>query len=129
MLLALNVKAWCLLKKHPTENIKIVAEALNKKVSDTTVVILNRDRHEKLINEVRDTGARIRLIDDGDISVALATAWEDSGIDMLLGVGGAPEGVITAAALKCLGVDFQGKLCWRSEEEKTRALKMGVSDP
>lgn len=117
------------LEKNPTENIKAVAEKLSKKVEETTVVILDRPRHKELIDEVRSTGARIRLISDGDISVALATAWEDSGIDILLGIGGAPEGVITAAALKCLGGDFQGKLCWRSEEEKARALKMGVEDP
>ncbi len=117
------------LEKTPTENIKAVAEALNKLVSETTVVILDRPRHEGLIREVRETGARIRLIDDGDISVALATAWDDSGIDMVMGIGGAPEGVITAAALKCLGGDFEGKLCWRSNEEKTRALEMGVTDP
>lgn len=116
------------LEKTPTENITAVAKALNKKVFETTVVILDRPRHEGLIREVRETGARIRLIDDGDISVALATAWEDSGIDMVLGIGGAPEGVITAAALKCLDGDFQGKLCWRSEEEKARALEMGVTD-
>lgn len=113
----------------PEENIKNVSEALSKKVEDTTVVILDRPRHEKLIASVRKTGARIRLIADGDISVALATAWDDSGIDLLLGIGGAPEGVITAAALKCLDGDFQGKLCWRSEDEKKRALTMGVIDP
>lgn len=117
------------LEKSPTENIEAVAKALSKEVSETTVVILDRPRHEALIKEVRATGARIRLISDGDISVALATAWDDSGIDLLLGVGGAPEGVITAAALKCLGGDFQGKLKWRSEEEKNRALKMGVENP
>jgi len=117
------------LEKSAAENIEAVAKALDKKISDTTVVILDRARHADLIAEVRATGARIRLIDDGDISVALATAWDDSGIDLLLGIGGAPEGVITAAALKCLGGDFQGKLCWRSDEEKARALKMGVTDP
>lgn len=116
------------LEKTPTENVKAVADALGKKVSETTVVILSRPRHESLIREVRETGARIRLIDDGDISVALATAWDDSGIDMVMGIGGAPEGVITAAALKCLGGDFQGKLCWRSDEEKARAKEMGVTD-
>lgn len=117
------------LLNSPTENVTAVAKALNKEVSDTTVVILDRPRHEALIKEVRDAGARIRLIDDGDISVALATAWDDSGIDMVMGIGGAPEGVITAAALKCLGGDFEGKLCWRSDEEKARALEMGVTDP
>ncbi len=117
------------LEKTSTQNIRAVAKALNKEIFETTVVILNRLRHKNLISEVRKTGARIRLIDDGDISVALATAWDDSGIDMLLGIGGAPEGVITAAALKCLGGDFEGKLCWANEEEKFRALGMGVVDP
>jgi fructose-1,6-bisphosphatase II len=124
-----RAKGCVSLDKTPAENIEAVAKALEKKVSETTVVILDSPRHEKLIAEVRATGARIRLIDDGDISVALATAWDDSGIDMVMGIGGAPEGVITAAALKCLGGDFEGKLKWRSEEEKTRALKMGVEDP
>lgn len=117
------------LEKTTTENIHAVAEALSKKVEEVTVVILDRPRHKDLISEVRATGARIRLIADGDISVALAASWDDSGIDMVLGTGGAPEGVITAAAMKCLGGDFQGRLKWRSEEEKNRALKMGVIDP
>lgn len=117
------------LKLSAEDNIKNVSEALGKRVQDTTVVILNRPRHEELIARVRKLGSRVRLIDDGDISVALATAWEDSGIDLLLGIGGAPEGVITAAAMKCLGGDFQGKLKFRSEEEKQRAFKMGVEDP
>ena len=117
------------LKKTLTENIKSVAEALSKTVQDTTVVILDRPRHKEMIDEIRRLGARICLISDGDISVALAAAWEDSGIDLLLGTGGAPEGVITAAALKCLGGDFQGRLKWRNEQEKERALTMGVSDP
>lgn len=114
--------------KTPTENIKRVAEALKKTVGDVTVVILNRPRHEKLIEEVRGTGARIHLIGDGDVSAAIATAWPDSGIDLLMGIGGAPEGVISAAAMQCLGGDFQGRLKFRSEEEKNRAKKMGVSD-
>jgi len=116
------------LEKSPVENVISVAEALSKRVQDTTVVILDRPRHAQMINNIRDLGAKIRLISDGDISVALAAAWEDSGIDILLGTGGAPEGVITAAALKCLGGDFQGRLKWRSEDEKARALKMGVTD-
>jgi fructose-1,6-bisphosphatase class II len=114
--------------KTPTENIKNVAEALKKEVGDLTVVILNRPRHEALIAEVRKTGARIHLIGDGDVSAAIATGWPDSGIDLLIGIGGAPEGVISAAAMQCLGGDFQGRLKFRNEEEKTRALKMGVKD-
>ncbi|MEN0059050.1 MAG: class II fructose-bisphosphatase [Bdellovibrio sp.] len=115
--------------KSATENINIVAEALRKPVSELTVVILNRPRHEKLIAEVRKTGARINLIGDGDVSAAVATGWEESGIDLLLGVGGAPEGVISAAAMQCLGGDFQGRLKFRNEEERVRAQKMGLKDP
>jgi len=114
--------------KSATENIHRVAEALKKNVSDVTVVILNRPRHLELIAEVRKTGARIHLIGDGDVSAAIATAWPDSGIDLLLGIGGAPEGVISAAAMQCLGGDFQGRLKFRNEEEKQRATRMGVKD-
>ncbi len=110
------------------ENIHRVSEALGKKVQDMTISILDRERHQDLILQVRELGCRICLIDDGDISVALAAAWDDTGMDLLLGTGGAPEGVITAAALKCLGGDFQGRLRFRSEEEKSRAQKMGVMD-
>ena len=98
------------LDKAPEENVRRVAEVLNKLVSDVTVVILDRPRHEALISSVRKTGARIRLIDDGDVSAGIATCWDETGIDLLMGIGGAPEGVITAAALKCMGGDFQGRL-------------------
>jgi fructose-1,6-bisphosphatase II len=111
-----------------TENVNRVAEANKKPVGDMTVVILNRPRHADLIAEVRKTGARIQLIGDGDVSASVAAAWEDTGIDLLLGVGGAPEGVISAAAMRCLGGDFQGRLMFRSEEEKQRAVRMGVKD-
>lgn len=114
--------------KTPTENIHNVAEALKKPVGDVTVVILNRPRHESLIAEVRKTGARIHLIGDGDVSAAIATGWLDTGIDLLIGIGGAPEGVISAAAMQCLGGDFQGRLKFRNEAEKERALRMGVKD-
>ncbi len=114
--------------KSPTENIAIVAKALGKTVEDVTVVILDRPRHEALIAEVRKTGARIQLIGDGDVSAAVASAWPESGIDLLIGIGGAPEGVISAAALQCMGGDFQGRLKFRNEEEKARATKMGVKD-
>lgn len=114
--------------KTPTENVKIVADCLNKPVEEVTVCILERDRHQELIGEVRSLGARINLITDGDVSAAISTAWGDSGIDLLLGIGGAPEGVISAAAMKCLDGDFQGRLKWRSEEERQRASKMGVED-
>lgn len=111
-----------------TENISRVAEALKKPIADVTVVILDRPRHKDLIEESRQTGARIHLIGDGDVSAAVAAAWPDSGIDLLLGIGGAPEGVISAAAMQCLGGDFQGRLKFRNEEEKSRALKMGIKD-
>ena len=110
-----------------TENIRSVASCLKKPVEHVTVVILDRPRHEKLIAEVRELGARIRLISDGDVSAGVSTCWEESGIDLLMGIGGAPEGVITAAAIKCMGGDFQGQLRFRNDEERRRAEKMGVS--
>lgn len=110
------------------ENIEAVARALNKKVTEVTAVILHRPRHEELISKVRKMGCRIRLIGDGDVSGAIATANEELGMDVLLGAGGAPEGVLAAAALKCLGGDFQGRLRCRDEEEVKRAEAMGV-DP
>jgi fructose-1,6-bisphosphatase II len=116
------------LKKTPTENIRAVAAALNKAVRDLTVVILDRPRHEALIAEARELGVRIRLISDGDVSAGIATCWNETGIDLLMGIGGAPEGVITAAAMKCMGGDFQGQLKFRNEAEKERARKMGVED-
>lgn len=111
-----------------TENVKRIAKALNKPVEDVTVVILDRPRHKELIEEVRRTGARIQLIGDGDVSAAIATAWDETGIDLLIGAGGAPEGVISAAALQCLGGDFQGRLLFRNDEEKKRAASMGIQD-
>ena len=112
----------------PTENLKNIAKALRIYVEDMTVVILNRPRHQKLIDEVRAAGARIKLIPDGDVSAAIATAKEDSGVDVLMGIGGAPEGVIAAAAMKCVGGDMQGILRPRNDEEVERAKRMGVSD-
>ncbi len=112
----------------PEENIRNVAKALGKDVSDVTVVILDRPRHESLIAKVRALGSRIQLIGDGDVSAAVATGIRDSGIDLLLGTGGAPEGVISAAAMKCLGGDFQGKLKFRNQEERERATRMGVTN-
>jgi fructose-1,6-bisphosphatase II len=112
----------------PERNIEAVARALGKDVEDVTVIILDRPRHEKLIAQVRGTGARIRLIGDGDVSAAIATAMDDTGIDLLIGIGGAPEGVISAAALKCIEGDFQGRLVFRNDDEKRRAEKMGIHD-
>lgn len=114
--------------KTPTENLKNIAKALRVYVEDMTVVILNRPRHQKLIEEVRAAGARIKLIPDGDVSAAIATAKEGSGVDVLMGIGGAPEGVIAAAAMKCVGGDMQGILRPRNNEEIERAKKMGIPD-
>lgn len=116
------------LRRSATQNLVAIAEAKGCEIGDLTAIILNRPRHEKLIAEVRQAGARIRLIDDGDISAAIATCQPDSGVDVLMGSGGAPEGVLAAAALRCLGGDMQGQLMWRNEEEKGRAREMGVTD-
>lgn len=116
------------LDASPEENIRRVADKLKKPVGALTVVILDRPRHENLIATVRKTGARIHLIGDGDVSAAVAAGWEASGIDMLMGIGGAPEGVISAAAMQCLGGDFQGRLKFRNEQEKERARKMGIKN-
>lgn len=112
----------------PEQNITRVAEKLNKAVSDLVVVIMDRPRHKELIEEVRRIGARIQLIGDGDVSAAVATGLDESGIDLLMGIGGAPEGVISAAAMQCLGGDFQGRLVFRNENEKARAIKMGIKN-
>jgi fructose-1,6-bisphosphatase II len=108
-----------------TENIKAVARAKDADVDDLTVVILDRPRHQELIEEIRQTGARIRLITDGDVSGALMTAWPDSGIDLLIGVGGTPEGVLAACALKCMEGEIQGRLYPRNDEEVSLAREMG----
>ena len=103
-----------------TENLEPVAEAKGTKVRDLTAVILDRPRHEELIAEVRAAGARIRLIPDGDVAGAISTAWPDSGADIMFGIGGTPEGVIAAAALKCMGGEIQGRLWPRNDEERAR---------
>ena len=95
--------------KSPTENLKSVAKALKKSMRDMTAVILDRPRHNELIAEIRAAGARIRLIPDGDVAGAISTGWAEAGADILFGIGGTPEGVITAAALKCMGGEIQGQ--------------------
>src|SRR3989344_1743285 len=110
------------------DNIKSVAEKLDKDIAEVTVMILDRDRHQDLIEKVRKCGCRIRLIRDGDIAGALAPAIRESGVDLLVGSGGAPEGVIAAVALKCFGGEIQGRLKFRNENEKERARKMGLKD-
>jgi len=110
------------------ENLKAVASAMDRRVEDLTVVILDRPRHDRIVKEVRDAGARIKLISDGDVSPAINAAIEGTGIHMLLGIGGAPEGVIAAAALKCLGGDMQGRLYPENDAEIARAKTMGIHD-
>jgi len=110
------------------DNLKAVADAYGKAVEDLTVVILNRPRHEKMIKEVRSAGARIQLIQDGDVAPAVAAAMGGTGVDMLMGIGGAPEGVLAAAALKCLGGEMQGRLWPEDDEDIERAKKLGIGD-
>ncbi len=114
--------------KSPTENLIALAEAKGVPVEDLTVVILDRPRHEKLIEEVRNNGTRIKLIKDGDVSAAIATCSREHQVDMLLGTGGAPEGVIAAAALRCQGGDIQARLVPRNQQEIDRARAMGMKD-
>ena len=106
-------------------NIQAVAKAKRMSVSDITVVVLNRPRHDVLLKEIREAGARIRLIQDGDVAAAIETARPETGIDLLMGIGGTPEGVITAAAMICLGGSIQGKLHPKDTEEKERAIAAG----
>lgn len=114
--------------KSPTDNLVAIAKAKKCKVADLTAIVLNRPRHEDIVCEIRKAGARIRLIDDGDVAAAIATCRPVTGIDVLFGIGGAPEGVLAAAALRCTDGDFQGQLAWRNDEEKTRARAMGITD-
>jgi fructose-1,6-bisphosphatase II len=111
--------------RTPTENLQAVAEAKGESIRDVTAVILERDRHADLIGEVREAGARIRLIQDGDVIGAVSTAWPEAGADILFGIGGTPEGVIAAAALKCMGGEIQGRLWPRNDDERQRALAAG----
>jgi fructose-1,6-bisphosphatase II len=111
------------------ETLRIVAEANNKRVQECVVIILERPRHKKLIEAVRKAGARVRLIGDGDVSSAISTAFDDTGIDICAGIGGAPEGVIAAAALKCLGGEMQARLVPEDDNEYQRCIKMGIADP
>ncbi|RKD33532.1 class II fructose-bisphosphatase [Thermohalobacter berrensis] len=109
------------------DNLKAVAKALNKDISDLTVIVQDRPRHYDMIQEIRRVGARIKLFSEGDVAAAIATGFEDTGVDMLMGIGGAPEGVIAAAALKCMGGELQGKLNPRSDEEMERCKELGWS--
>ncbi|API91841.1 fructose-1,6-bisphosphatase [Virgibacillus pantothenticus] len=110
------------------ENLQAVAKAKHKAVEDVVVTVLDRPRHQKLIEEIREAGARIKLISNGDVAGAINTAFDETGVDILMGIGGAPEGVIAAAALKCLGGEMQGKLVPTNKEEADRCAKMGIVD-
>ena len=108
-----------------TENLHAIAKAKGRAVEDLTTIILDRDRHTEMIAEIRKAGARIRLIPDGDVAAALMTAWPDSGVDVLIGIGGTPEGVIAACALRAMGGEIQGKLFARDEDELRRGREAG----
>lgn len=108
------------------DNLKAVAKAKNKDIEDVVAIVLNRPRHQKLIAEIREAGARIKLINDGDVAGAINTAFDFTGVDILFGIGGAPEGVLAAVALKCLGGELQGKLMPQNEQELERCKKMGL---
>jgi fructose-1,6-bisphosphatase II len=114
--------------KTPTENVRAVAEALGKTPREVDVVVLERERHAALIAELREAGARVRLIRDGDVAPAIAAARPGTGVDMLYGIGGTPEGVISAAALKCVGGGIQGRL-WPRNDDERGALIAGGLDP
>jgi fructose-1,6-bisphosphatase II / sedoheptulose-1,7-bisphosphatase len=116
------------LDASPAENLKNLAKAKHVDVSDLVACILDRPRHADLIAKARASGARILLISDGDVPGVIATARPDSGIDIYLGSGGAPEGVLAAAALRCIGGQMQGRLLFRNDDEKGRAMKLGVTD-
>lgn len=109
-----------------TDNLKAVAEAKNKDIEDIVATVLNRERHEHIIQEIREAGARIKLIDNGDVAGAINTAFDYTGVDILFGMGGAPEGVIAAVALKCLGGELQGRLVPQNDAEAERCIKMGL---
>ncbi len=111
-----------------TENVYRIAEALGRAVNDITVVVLDRPRHADLIAEVRAAGARIKLIDDGDLSAAISCAVSGTGVHAVMGIGGAPEGVLTAAALRCLGGEIQARFRFRNDDERRRAKEMGHGD-
>lgn len=116
------------LDRTPAENLAALADAKGKSINELVVCILDRPRHSGLIKAVRDSGARIQLISDGDVSGVIATAQPNSGIDIYIGSGGAPEGVLAAAALRCIGGQFQGRLIFRNDDEKSRARKYGITD-
>lgn len=116
------------INESPKENLRRLADAKKCRIADLTAVVLDRPRHADLIADIREAGARIQLIGDGDVAASIACCDPNSGVDILFGIGGAPEGVISAAALRCMGGEFQGVLKTRNQEEVERAKKMGISD-
>ena len=115
----------CSIELSATENLKAVAKAKRIDIRDVTAVVLDRDRHDDLVAEIREAGSRIRLIPDGDVAGAITTAWPDSGADIMFGIGGTPEGVIAAAALKGMGGELQGRLWPRNDDERNAAIAAG----
>lgn len=116
------------LNKSVEENIKSVANALGKKTTQMTIITQDRDRHDYIVQAARNLGCRIKMFGDGDVAAGIATCFEETGIDMLMGIGGGPEGVITAAAIKCMGGDMQAQIYPLSEKERNRCNEMGFSD-
>ncbi|MCM3610314.1 MULTISPECIES: class II fructose-bisphosphatase [Planomicrobium] len=108
------------------DNLRAVAKAKNKDIEDVVATVLNRERHAEIIQQIRDAGARIKLINDGDVAGAINTAFDETGVDILFGSGGAPEGVIAAVGLKCLGGELQGRLMPQNDEERKRCIDMGI---
>jgi len=116
------------LDKTAGENLRAIADAKGLPVNQVTACVLDRPRHAEIIASIRETGARIMLISDGDVAGVMATANPETGVDMYVGTGGAPEGVLAASALRCIGGQMQGRLVFRNEDEKARAIKWGVTD-
>ncbi|KYP81483.1 class II fructose-bisphosphatase [Ferroacidibacillus organovorans] len=117
------------LEAEVEDNLHAVARAKGKAIEDVVAILLDRPRHQTLIDRIRKTGARIKLITDGDVAAALNTAFAETGVDIMFGSGGAPEGVLAAAALKCLGGELQGRLLPADDTERERCIRMGISDP
>ncbi len=113
----------------PEENLNNIAKAFNMPVRDVVVVILDRERHTEIIRQVREAGARVKLISDGDVAGAISTAIPEAGVHMLLGIGGAPEGVLAAVALKAMGGEIQGRLAPKDQQQEQRIISMGMADP
>lgn len=114
--------------KSPKENILNVSKALNKEITEITVIVQERERHDYIVQAAREVGARVKLFGEGDVAAVLACGFEDTGVDIFMGTGGAPEGVIAAAAIKCMGGDMQAKLEPHTEEETQRCKSMGIED-